>query len=70
MIVLKWLIVILEILNIIDNITDKIMFWESGDDPEEEKKWIFENSSFLNYKKLKNTFGENRFSELGIFYKG
>ena len=59
----------LRMLKNIDAVTDDILIWESGDQPEKEIQYIKDNSSFCNYLKLSETVGTGKIRELGIFYK-
>ncbi|GIO67408.1 class I SAM-dependent methyltransferase [Paenibacillus cookii] len=47
----------------------RLLFWESGDEPESEKRMILENTDFAYYEKLANTFGTGKHRELGVFLK-
>ncbi|MGO5027898.1 hypothetical protein [Candidatus Agathobaculum pullicola] len=59
----------LRILKNIDTVTDDILIWESGDQPEKEIRYIKENSNFSHYLKISDTIGTGKVRELGIFYK-
>lgn len=60
-----------KIIEIVDNITSKFIFWESGElnNCEEEKNYILENTKFKCYKKLAYSYGTGKVRELGVFYK-
>lgn len=47
----------------------QLLFWESGGDPEAEKKLIFDNTDFAYYEKLADTFGTGKYREFGVFLK-
>lgn len=59
----------LKILQNIDIVTEDFLIWESGKHPEEEIRFILENSSFDKYLKLSETFGTGKLREMGIFCK-
>lgn len=59
----------LKILQNIDTVTENFLIWESGDHPEEEIRFILENSSFDEYLKLRETFGTGKLREMGIYCK-
>ncbi|OZB98371.1 methyltransferase domain-containing protein [Paenibacillus sp. XY044] len=46
-----------------------LLFWESGDAIEAEKKMLMENTGFKHYEKLADTFGTGKYRELGVFRK-
>ncbi|MET3546508.1 SAM-dependent methyltransferase [Paenibacillus favisporus] len=46
-----------------------LLFWESGDAIESEKKLLIENTGFKHYEKLADTFGTGKYRELGVFRK-
>lgn len=58
-----------EIVETIEAITRKYLIWESGDNIDYEKKWILDRTSFKNYYKIGNTFGNGKYREMGIFEK-
>ncbi len=58
-----------ELIRTIDSVTKDMLFWESGNESEFEKKWILENSTFKRYEKICNTFGTGKFRELGVFLR-
>ena len=51
----------------INQVTKDYLVWESGDEIEQEKKFVLEHSSFTNYEKIMETFGTGKIRELGIF---
>lgn len=53
----------------IDKCGIEMLFWESGDQIEFEKKMIRKNTNFSYYEKLGNTFGTGKARELGVFIK-
>lgn len=59
----------LTILKNIDIVTQDLLIWESGDQPQKEIQYILENSSFTNYMKLSETIGTAKIRELGVFYR-
>lgn len=59
----------LKILNVVDKVTKGVLLWESGDQMEEEKEWIMNNSSFKRYEKIAETVGTGKIRELGVFRK-
>lgn len=59
----------LRILNVVDKVTKEVLLWESGDQIEEEKEWIMNNSSFKHYEKIAETVGTGKIRELGVFRK-
>lgn len=58
-----------DIMRVVDSVTTDMLIWESGDEIEKEKNWIFDNTSFKKYIKLQNTFGSGKMREMGIFKK-
>jgi SAM-dependent methyltransferase len=44
------------------------LFWESGDDPETEKRWLIEGTHLKQYEKLADTYGTGKVRELGVFW--
>lgn len=59
----------LKLMEKIDKLTKDILLWESGDEPEREKQWIFDHSSFNAYEKISDTFGTQKLREMGAFYR-
>lgn len=59
----------LDIIRTVDTVTKDMLFWESGNEIEFEKRWILENSTFKRYEKICNTFGTGKFRELGVFLR-
>ena len=59
----------LKLMEKIDKLTKGILLWESGDEPEREKQWIFDHSSFNAYEKIGDTFGTQKLREMGVFYR-
>ncbi len=59
----------LELLYAVDNMTKKWLLWESGGEPEREKKFIIEHSSFSRYYKICETTGSGVLREMGAFCK-
>ncbi len=57
----------IQIVKKIDRITKQYLIWESGDEIEIEKNFIFQHSSFTKYEKIMDTFGTGKIRELGIF---
>ncbi len=53
----------------INSCIKNLLFWESGDEIELEKKYITENTKFKKYVKLGITFGTGKVRELGVFMK-
>ena len=53
----------------INGLCNRIMIWESGDEIEEEKKFIRKNSDFKYYIKIANTVGTGKVRELGVWWK-
>lgn len=60
----------IQIVEKIDQITGQYLIWESGDEIETEKNFIFQHSSFTKYEKIMDTFGTGKIRELGIFCRG
>ena len=58
-----------KIMKKVDEVTNGILIWESGNEIEREKEWILKNSSFNRYKKIADTFGSGKLRELGVFYR-
>lgn len=56
-----------QIMEKINQVTKDYLVWESGDEIEQEKKFVLEHSSFTNYEKIMETFGTGKIRELGIF---
>lgn len=46
------------------------LFWESGAEPELEKRWVLEGTHFDAYRKLGETCGTGKRRELGVFFVG
>ncbi|GIP26071.1 hypothetical protein J23TS9_12010 [Paenibacillus sp. J23TS9] len=46
-----------------------LLFWESGDEIDAEKKLLMDNTDFTYYEKLADTFGTGKYRELGVFLK-
>ncbi len=44
-----------------------MLFWESGDDPETEKRLLIEGTHLKRYQQLGSTFGTGKHRELGVF---
>lgn len=59
----------LKLMDKIDKLTKDILLWESGNEPEREKQWIFDHSSFNAYEKISDTFGTQKLREMGVFYR-
>lgn len=59
----------LQLMQKMDRVTKGILVWESGDEAEREKQWIFEHSSFNAYEKISDTFGTQKLREMGVFYR-
>lgn len=53
----------------LDKCVDKMLFWESGDDPIQEKDLILKYTSFRQYHRLGTTIGTGKVRELGVFLK-
>ncbi|GIO89959.1 class I SAM-dependent methyltransferase [Paenibacillus lactis] len=53
----------------LDQSVEQLLFWESGDDPQKEKRLILEHTGFTRYEKLAGTFGTGKLRELGVFQK-
>lgn len=47
----------------------QMLFWESGDQIEIEKRMLMDNTDFKHYEKLADTFGTGKYRELGVFLK-
>ena len=58
-----------EIVQAVNRITTKYLLWESGDEPEIEKKLIIDNSQFKHYTKICTTVGTGKIRELGFWSK-
>lgn len=56
-----------QIVKKIDQVAKQYLIWESGDEIETEKDFIFQHSSFTKYEKIMETFGTGKIRELGIF---
>ena len=59
----------IKLIKAVDHMTKKFLLWESGDEPEREKHFIFSHSSFHTYEKICETVGTGKLRELGIFTK-
>ncbi len=59
----------LKIMEKINKVTTKYLFWESGDRIEFEKNFIFEHSDLKKYTRICNTYGNGKLRELGVFEK-
>lgn len=59
----------IKLIKAVDKMTKKFLLWESGDEPEREKHFIFSHSSFHTYEKICETVGTGKVRELGIFTK-
>lgn len=53
----------------IAGLTEKILLWESGGEPEQEKNYILSNTDFIRYEKISETYGTGFIRELGVYYK-
>lgn len=53
----------------IDASVEHLLFWESGDEIEAEKRLLLANTGFLYYEKLADTAGTGKYRELGVFLK-
>lgn len=53
----------------LDKLITSMVIWESGDNIEQEKQFILENTKFKKYTLLGYTIGTGKFRELGIFEK-
>jgi hypothetical protein len=51
----------------LDQTVDDFVIWESGSEPEEEKRVITRLTKFSHYRKIANTYGTGRVREMGIF---
>lgn len=58
-----------KILGNIDAVTEDLLLWESGDQPEEEIQYILKHSTFEHYLKISETVGTSKIRELGVFYR-
>lgn len=58
-----------KIIEVINEVTSKYLFWESGDKIEGEKQFILENTSFKSYSMISHTYGTGKLRELGVFIK-
>lgn len=58
-----------KLIQAVDRMTTGFLIWESGDQPEKEKQFIFSHSGFSYYEKIRNTVGTGKIRELGVFYK-
>lgn len=58
-----------KILGNIDAVTEDLLIWESGDQPEDEIQYILKYSTFAHYCKISETIGTGKVRELGIFYR-
>lgn len=52
----------------LNKIVSQMIIWESVDSPDEEKKYIIEQTKFTNYQRLCYTYATGKFRELGIFW--
>jgi hypothetical protein len=52
----------------LDGGVTRLLFWESGAEPEKEKQWILEGTHFRTYQKLGETWGTGKARELGVFH--
>lgn len=59
----------LELIHAVDNMTKSLLIWESGGEPDREKKFVMDHSSFSGYYKICETTGSGLLRELGVFYK-
>ncbi len=59
----------INLIKAVDHMTKKFLLWESGDEPEREKRFIFNHSSFRTYDKICETVGTGKVRELGVFTK-
>lgn len=58
-----------KLISAVDNMTKKYLIWESGDEPEKEKQFIFSNSHFNTYEHICETTGTGKVREMGVFIK-
>jgi 2-polyprenyl-3-methyl-5-hydroxy-6-metoxy-1,4-benzoquinol methylase len=58
-----------EVSEILEKLTKRYLFWESGHQPEREKKAILKSEGFKNYMKLGNSFWAGQVREIGVFSK-
>ncbi|RCX16953.1 uncharacterized protein DUF1698 [Fontibacillus phaseoli] len=56
-------------LAVVNRSVRSMLFWESGDNIEEEKSMLLNGTSFKSYLKLADTFGTGKYRELGVFLK-
>lgn len=53
----------------VSDFTNYMLIWESGDNAQEEIEFILENSDFVRYEKIGETYGTGLLREMGVFYK-
>jgi hypothetical protein len=58
-----------EFLKKVDDVTDEMIIWESGDEPQKEIEYILNHTSFTVYEKITETYGTGKVRELGAFRK-
>ena len=53
----------------VSDFTNYMLIWESGGNAQEEIQFILENSDFIRYEKIGETYGTGLLREMGVFYK-
>lgn len=59
-----------KLLEKVDATVRRWLYWESGAEPEKEKRWLLEGTHFDQYRKLGDTWGTGKRRELGVFFVG
>jgi len=54
----------------VDQCVDELLFWESGDQPTQERKYILNHTHFRSYTPLGKTYGTGKAREMGVFMNG
>jgi len=58
-----------EMIERLDNLGAQVLFWESGDEPQQERDFIREHSCLTEFISLGPTYGTSLYRELGIFHR-